>query len=324
MIVDPDFFDHWKTQMLVDLSKDDASPLWVLRIWSHAQQRRTGTFETLPPLAIKAITRANSRHRAEQIADWLEAAGFICRNGQQVVIHEWEEYNRGLFANWENGKLGGRPPNPKPKPKPNPRQIGDRIGDQNENPSETHGLPMGNPSETHGKPMANPSGTHQEPIRIEKNRIEEKRGNPDPPCTVEQAKAAAFMAGVKEEEAESWWHARSGSDWTRSDGQGGRVKIANGWRSDMKTYTGNVRNGKAERQQKTGRKPLEYDPDPPTHLSSLSPQEKSECAAFFREEWGDRFTTLNAVPNGEIGNWKRCYRHEAAKAKQKNSMTKTA
>lgn len=130
MIVDPDFFDHWKTQMLVDLSKDDSSPLWILRLWSFAQSRKTGTFDNLPPAAIKAVTKA-VRHRAEQIADWLEEAGFIRCDGLTVVLHQWEEYNKGLFASWKNGPLGGRPKKP--------------TG----NPSETHGLPIANPNETH-------------------------------------------------------------------------------------------------------------------------------------------------------------------------------
>ena len=130
MIVDPDFFDHWKTQMLVDLSKDESSPLWILRLWSFAQSRKTGTFDNLPPAAIKAVTKA-ARHRSEQITDWLEEAGFIRRDGLRVVLHEWEEYNKGLFANWKNGPMGGRPKKP------------------TENPSETHGLANQNPLKTH-------------------------------------------------------------------------------------------------------------------------------------------------------------------------------
>lgn len=143
MIVDPDFFDHWKTQMLVDLSKDDSAPLWILRLWSHAQQRRTGTLN-LPPTALKAITK--SRHRAEQTSDWLVEAGFIDRDGLKIVLHQWEEYNSGLFSAWENGKKGGRPP----KKKDNQNESED---EPEPNPNETHGLPTGNPRQTQSKPI---------------------------------------------------------------------------------------------------------------------------------------------------------------------------
>jgi hypothetical protein len=70
-------------------------------------------------------------------------AGFVRRDGDTLIVHEWDQYNASLFANWSNGKKGGRPKN-------------------KENPRVSDGIPMDNPSET-----------HQEPIREDKRREEE-------------------------------------------------------------------------------------------------------------------------------------------------------
>jgi hypothetical protein len=157
MIVDPDFLDHWKTRMLVNLlDGDETAPQYVLRLWAHCQNRRQCSFD-MPPEALKALCRFSGP--ANKLESSLSTSGFIRRSGSLVEICNWDEYNSSLIAAWENGKRGGRP---KKKPKTNPTTT-------NEEPKETQGLPSGNP------PL-----TQAEPIREEKiGEDKKKAGNGD-------------------------------------------------------------------------------------------------------------------------------------------------
>lgn len=140
MIVDPDFLDHWRTRMLVDSLQDEMAPLYVIRVWSHCQQRRGDTFE-MPAAGLKALCKAP--HAAEVVEAAMVEAGFVCREGASIRVPKWAEKNAALFAAWENGAMGGRP-------RKEPRQ---------------------NPRVTETEPMANPSETQTKPIREEKRRI---------------------------------------------------------------------------------------------------------------------------------------------------------
>lgn len=136
MIVEPDFLDHWKTKLLVDLLGDPAAPLYVLRLWGHCQNRKTHGFPRVNPAVLKAICHA-SNFGAEQFEAAMVEAGFVevVRNeadtGDMWVVHDWDVTNASLIANWENGKKGGRPK------------------------KKTHGKPM-------GSERVNPSGTDRE------------------------------------------------------------------------------------------------------------------------------------------------------------------
>lgn len=129
MIVDPDFLDHWKTRMLVDMLDDDRAPLYVIRLWAHCQNRRDWVFDDVPPVGVKAICRYDGE--AEILEDALTKCGFLSRDGDTLTIVGWDEHNATLIANWKNGLRGGRP--------------------------------KGSGKETHEKPMGstgdNPSGT---------------------------------------------------------------------------------------------------------------------------------------------------------------------
>lgn len=105
-----------------------------------------------------------------------------------------------------------------------------------------------------------------------------------------------------------WWNLREQQTWQDRVG----IPIKN-WKLNLENWQlDEHRNG--TRPGGNSKRPLEYDPEPATHFSKLTPQEKAECAAFFKAEWGAKFTTLDQVHDAEIGNWKRIYRHEAAKA----------
>lgn len=144
MIVQPDFLDHWKTQLLIDTLSDPSAPLYVIRLWAHCQNRKTHGFPRVNPNMVKSICKAVN-HDAEVFEKAMLEAGFIRIEAGNIIAHDWEVINASLIANWENGRRGGRP--------------------RNNNPEKTHGL-------THKKPIANPGETDK--IREDKIR-EEKR-----------------------------------------------------------------------------------------------------------------------------------------------------
>lgn len=151
MIVDPDFFDHWRTQMVADmLGGDPIAPLYVMRLWAHCQNRKADSFD-IPTLGIKALCKFQGD--AQALEDALIAAEYLIRDGLRVTVIGWAEKNASLLAAWENGGKGGRP-------------------------RKTHQEPTGNQQETHGLPSGNPSLTHAKPIREDKSREEEIQEQP--------------------------------------------------------------------------------------------------------------------------------------------------
>ncbi len=137
MIVDPDFFDHWKTVLLIEsLEGDHAAPIYVLRLWAHCQNRRQSVFSNLSPKALKALCRFPGH--PNKLVTALVESGFVrVGTDEELTVCGWDEYNSKLIANWDNGAKGGRPK------KPN-----------------------GNPTETQTKPTE----TQPEPIRVDRSR----------------------------------------------------------------------------------------------------------------------------------------------------------
>ena len=150
MIVDPDFFDHWRTRMVADMLKDQLAPVYIMRLWAHCQNRKGDVFD-IPAAGLKALCQFSGA--AQDLEDALIAAEYITRDGLTVTVTGWAEKNAALLAAWENGHKGGRP---------------------KKNQNTTNGQPTENPKVTHGLPMANPSLTQTKPIRVDKRREEEK------------------------------------------------------------------------------------------------------------------------------------------------------
>lgn len=150
MIVDPDFFDHWRTRMVADALQDSMAPVYIMRLWGHCQNRKGDVFD-IPAAGIKALCQFAGD--AQALEDALIAAEYMERDGLTITVTGWAEKNSALLAAWENGHKGGRP---------------------RKNPAPTKTEPTGNPAETHGLPMANPSLTQTKPIRVDKRREEEK------------------------------------------------------------------------------------------------------------------------------------------------------
>lgn len=154
MIVQPDFLDHWKTQVLTELLDDPCAPIYVIRLWGHCQNRKTHRFERVNPALIKAICKAPQK--ADLFESSMIEAGFLKIEGNEIVAHEWDIINASLIANWTNGKKGGRPR------------------------KKTHGLPIANPSKTHSEPVENPDVTDKRRGE-EIDKIEDNKTKPSLP-----------------------------------------------------------------------------------------------------------------------------------------------
>lgn len=159
MIIDPDFPDHWKTRMLVDLLSDELAPIYILRLWGHCQLRREWVFSSLPPSAMKAICRYAGH--PTKLDSALQASGFIHRKDTRVTVHEWQRYNASLIAAWKNGEKGGRP----------------RKEEKDEIPEGEK--PTGYPPVTHGEPtsstliLSNPVSVNFRTRRKDRATLEE-------------------------------------------------------------------------------------------------------------------------------------------------------
>lgn len=114
MIVDPDFLTHWKTQMLIVEMNDPAAPLYVIALWGHCQQRRKSHFDSLPLNGLKAICRYPGDPALLLAA--LTNSGFLDETEAGFTVHDWDDVNAKLVAQWENGRKGGAHGKPKPTP----------------------------------------------------------------------------------------------------------------------------------------------------------------------------------------------------------------
>lgn len=103
MIVSPDFFEHWKTKALIELSQRAESPLWVMRLWAHCQTRQEFRFR-LPTIALKAICAVPAEISAQQWFDWLLQCQFIEGTPEKWTVHGWSEANASLVSRWFNGR----------------------------------------------------------------------------------------------------------------------------------------------------------------------------------------------------------------------------
>lgn len=138
MIVQPDFLKHFKTQALVKVSRWEAAPLAVLRLWGHCQVSRRWQFPNMTPEQLAALCEWGEHKPG--CATALLKAGFIRRmEGGGFEAHQWEEQNSRLVHNWKQGANGGRPKKSGGK--------GSKEGEKS-NPVETQGFSSNNPAKT--------------------------------------------------------------------------------------------------------------------------------------------------------------------------------
>jgi len=115
MIVQPDFFNHWKTKRFTAVIGSKDAPLLVLKLWAYCQTKRRNSF-SFDDERLKYICEfdgdANRLHTA------LEECGFIRVNPEEAtgfIVHDWDNVNASLIASWRNGARGGRKPTGYPK-----------------------------------------------------------------------------------------------------------------------------------------------------------------------------------------------------------------
>jgi len=212
MIVQADFFDHWKTK-IVNTRCGAEGVLCVLRLWAFCANRRKYIFENMPAERLEAICgwTAESLKLHQALLD----AGFldVLEDGAYYV-HEWDIYNAKLVKNWANGARGGRPANglPNRNPTETHRKNGAKSGENRpekpsdealeeeptENPIETEEEPTENPIETLGEPTQNPNGQNgvlgydwlSDKRRLDKIRV--KKLNKEKSKDASETKLSAF------------------------------------------------------------------------------------------------------------------------------------
>lgn len=109
MIVQPDFPEHWKTRLLVEITKDESSPLAVIRLWAHCQHSRRSEFPEMTKEQLASVCRWNDRKPPCNVA--LVKAGFVEKlRPKGFAAHQWSEHNAQLLQKWAAGQKGGRPP----------------------------------------------------------------------------------------------------------------------------------------------------------------------------------------------------------------------
>ena len=151
MIVDPDFFDHWRTGMVADLLQDPCAPIYIMRLWAHCQERKSDTF-VMPTRGLKAQCRFHGD--AHQFESALIEAGFIIRENESIHVCGWAEKNIKLLTSSENGKAGGRP---------------------KKNQTESCKKPNENLTETKQEPNDNQNTENQNLSESDKSRVDKIR-----------------------------------------------------------------------------------------------------------------------------------------------------
>jgi hypothetical protein len=175
MIVDPDFLDHWKTRLAVDLlGGDELAPLYILRIWGHCQSRRKADTFAISAPGLRALCRCASAP-AEALEAALIEAGFIVREGDSIRVVDWAARNAQLISAWKNGRAGGE------------ANKGRRRNDG------TEPEPDGDRNATHGEAIRSRSREEED-----KNKDKTKAARPAP------AMVALLAEGVDSQTATDW------------------------------------------------------------------------------------------------------------------------
>lgn len=176
MIVQPDFVEHFKTKALVKLTKDEASPLAVLRLWGHCQTSRRWQFPNMTPEQLAALCAWGNRKPACHTA--LIKAGFVKPlAGGGFEAHQWDQQNGTLIQKWAAGRSGGRPKKgadgEAPEGSKSNRSKTDRLSVENRSKTDQIRLdqigsdvPKSNSGGGDGYREGGPSSAQDDPLRV--------------------------------------------------------------------------------------------------------------------------------------------------------------
>lgn len=102
MIIDPDFLDHWRTRMLVDLLGDEMAPLYLIRIWSHLQENK---ITSLPAINRELAGICGYEKSARNLREALISTDYMVCDYRKFLFPNWEAKNRRIIASWTAGRL---------------------------------------------------------------------------------------------------------------------------------------------------------------------------------------------------------------------------
>lgn len=167
MIVDPDFFDHYKTRLVVDLlGGDELAPVYIMRIWAHCQIRKKADGIVITSAGLRSLCRCTTAS-GEALEAALIEAGFIAREGDSIRVVDWAARNAKLVKAWTNGAEGG-------KAKAANAAKRKAEAEPNANQTATQALPNGYPTATQNEPNGYPTATDELPIRSRSREEEEQ------------------------------------------------------------------------------------------------------------------------------------------------------
>lgn len=104
MILEPGFFDHWKTRLLVTRTGSAAAPIAVLRLWEHAQLKRQHRL-ALTPRSLAGICRWDGSPQELWDAMTDPEAGWLDPTTQpgEWELHDFAKHNARLVNSWNCG-----------------------------------------------------------------------------------------------------------------------------------------------------------------------------------------------------------------------------
>jgi hypothetical protein len=145
MIVEIDFFEHWKTRALVAKTGCKESPLWLLRLWAHCQARKCSSFD-LSADTLKSICCVPSKLKGSDWFSILKECQFIDGDENAWSVHDWESHNSQLIKNWKGGEA-------------NRLRLAKIAAKKSADKSATDATPRLNPGLTPAQASLNPSLT---------------------------------------------------------------------------------------------------------------------------------------------------------------------
>ena len=102
MIVTADFPDHWKTDLLVELSGSESAVRCLLRFWAHCQNRKRWRFTDLTPPILAGICKWKGDPKVWWSA--MTQTFLKVEQGGTIVAHDWEVVNASLIGRWKGGE----------------------------------------------------------------------------------------------------------------------------------------------------------------------------------------------------------------------------
>lgn len=155
MIIEHDYFNHWKTLTLCDLLSDHNAGIYPIRLWTYLLTRKTDVLTEATPRKIAAICQFRNPDRTPEsfVSALIESELFDYSDQEKTLTAKGlKEVHSKSFSAWENGRKRGS----KSKKSVNPKetQEADSVS-----PNETESNNSVNPKKTQEADSVNPNRT---------------------------------------------------------------------------------------------------------------------------------------------------------------------